>query len=846
MTVSPADAPLAVRDIHGHVATTATSTLAFWVLPDVDWVGMDARSRAAHRAQWADAFAALAGRRIWLYGDHLRFPAAAYANEMRAAGEGALPAFGDAVERATWLMETLDAGVPGSIPGVSRPVTVLAVRVAERATAREHIEKIMSDEPIEGRLGDLERDRLAYREVASIVERIGAGRHTTDRDAGLERPRPMEEEELWWLITARRAAGHVAEVGGPDIAVTATRGEVGVVPVTAAGADGWPTVRYVHTMRVRLFKDRPDTAPPWLASILDSDVRPSFTAMFDLVPGGEGRAGVAEVRAAQLAANLDHMEEHGARTDATTESAAATSVSIADELADPDPVVATRACGLVLVHVSGDSPQSCREAARQVRAELTRGDATSDRGPGLVLTSPPAQWAEYRSGVPGEVLGVTGTDRRGRPVGYVSEQPLSFLAASAPGASLHAGSPTGWPVGNIVGSLDMFMFDVFGGSASNRSNVIGVGGEQGSGKTSVLSLLADVTVKEGIRAMVLDPSGRMAGLAAMPQIRDVSRVLNVGRRTPGVLAPHTLVVDPDRAAFDTIEEYREALRDAAARRVSAALDIVRMVPTMLPDSVRDAAHEAAQSAIGKLGGEYGLHPSRIIDAIEAEGEAGARFAQSLRAYASMPDGQVFFGDPVAGDGGALLTVITVEGYETPPDAGVPRSEWTTRQLQSAVVTYAATLMAGRLLWADRDRKLILLDEQSSQVGSGGDAYARFLTRAATDSRKFAGAVVLAMHTAETLASINPGFVSLMGAHIQMRTERSNAAGFLSALRVRAGVGWEEHIEGLDTGVAVIRGWDDRVRTVPIDRSWWTPELVATTENTPVTARPGVAAAVGRW
>lgn len=848
---TPAAPGLGITDFHGNVASTNRDTIAFWRLPEVDWEGMTVAERDNHREQWAQVLANLSGAngaRVWLYGDHVRLPVSRWAEAETANAPAPLPGHADAVARAAAWMDTLDSGVDGSIPGVSKPITVIGVRVSGRPTTRQNLPWLLSDEAAPDRLGTVEAARRRYREVAAYLAGLGAGRPTTDRGEDDEHPQPLTETELWWLLTARRAAGHVIDADAGDVEVTATRGEPGTVPVTAAtDSDGWPVTRHVHTMRVSVFKDRPDVAPPWLPAVLDSDARPTFTAMFDLVPGSDTRADDAEEHATRLRLNAEHAREHGARLDASTDSALATAETIADELADPNPVVSTRARGVVLVHVSGDSPQTCREAARRVRSDLAKGGPGSTAGPGLQLTSPPAQWAEYWAGVPGEVPGVDPLDKnRALPVGYVSEQPLAFLAASAPGCSMHAGGSQGWPVGNILGSHDAFLFDLFGGARANRSNVIGVSGEQGSGKTTFAAAQAYLATLAGVRTMVSDPSGGLAALASVPEIAARSRVLAIGRRTPGVLAPHTLVLDPERAAFDTDEEWQEALDDAAARRMAAAFDIVRMVPTMLPAQVRDEAHEAAQAAIGRVGGAYGLHPMRIIDAIEAEGEAGVRFARALRAYASMPDGQVFFGDPHLADSGHTLTVLTVEGFEAPPPAGTPESEWTTAQLQSRVVSYASTLMAGRLLWADRRPKLIVHDEQTSQVGEGGSAHARHLSRAATDSRKFAGAMIVIMHTAETLTRIDPGFVSLLGAHFAFRTAEANAAGFLPALRVREGTGWAERIERLDTGVAVARSWDDRVREVVVDRSWWPDTLVRALDSTPVQAREGITAAVGVW
>ena len=864
--VAPSPPRLAVQTIRHNIAITRRETLAFWLLSEVDYDGFSGRERNEHQGEWAQRLAELGDNaaRLYLYGGHEWFPRDGYVRAMQANYPDALAGFEEDLEDAASYMANFVRPTGGRYrarAGSSKPYVVAAVPVADWAIKPEHVSHVLAEDNAPDRLGRVEQVRERYRTIGAILGSLGAT--------------PLDEAGLELLIASRRAAGHVvtmddittppAPAGGQpvDLADTDLEGWERIVvshwpddDATTAHVrvdrDGDRTDRYVRTLRATHWRPRESTiVPPWIPAVLNHPSAPDVTVCLDLVAGDDLAKGQT-ARAWQVEQNVLHKMEHSENATPTDKEAAATAETIVDELSSADARRANRGVGVVLVHVSGETPSEALEAARAVQSAMSDGGGTSASGPGMTLKAVGEQWSEYWGAIPGHV---PAGDFRGIPVGEVTQQSCDFIATSVPDASLHAGDPIGVPIGNIGGTNESMLFDLLGGSSSNRSNVVGCIGDQGSGKTSLGSLLVRAAVRSGMRTVVADPSGGMAKLAAMPSIKDVSTVLKVGSTTPGILAPHYLIAEPRRDLYDTPEEYDDAVREAEAARVDAAIGMVTMIPKLLDPGTEAAGARAARNGIGKLGGAYGTHPQRIIDAIEAEGGAGVEVAAALREYARLPEGRVFFEAPdealYAENDGTLLTVITTEGIEPPPSSDKPLSDWTPAQLRSRPVQYLVTLLGARNIWLDREPKAYFADELTGAIGLGNEQYTRFLNRVATDSRKFAALVFLMMHTSQTWDRIDSGFLSLLGAAFVGRTEEQNAIGSLPALRVKAGLGWEEAVQQLRTGEFIVRTFGDAerkgaVRQVIVDQQWWPQELIDATSNTPVTPRERVRAGVGHW
>jgi len=73
--------------------------------------------------------------------------------------------------------------------------------------------------------------------------------------------------------------------------------------------------------------------------------------------------------------------------------------------------------------------------------------------------------------------------------------------------------------------------------------------EPGGGKSTLLGALGYLAARRGVQVTLLDPSGPLARLCAMPELRPFSRVLNLTGSEQGTLAPYALIPTPLRVHF---------------------------------------------------------------------------------------------------------------------------------------------------------------------------------------------------------------------------------------------------------------------------------------------------------
>src|SRR4030095_5833829 len=73
--------------------------------------------------------------------------------------------------------------------------------------------------------------------------------------------------------------------------------------------------------------------------------------------------------------------------------------------------------------------------------------------------------------------------------------------------------------------------------------------EPGGGKSTLLGALGYLAARRGVQVTLLDPSGSLARLCAMPELRPFSRVLNLTGSEQGTLAPYALTPKPVRSEF---------------------------------------------------------------------------------------------------------------------------------------------------------------------------------------------------------------------------------------------------------------------------------------------------------
>ncbi len=147
-----------------------------------------------------------------------------------------------------------------------------------------------------------------------------------------------------------------------------------------------------------------------------------------------------------------------------------------------------------------------------------------------------------REFIPGEPLANTG---------YLRRMPVKLLAAALPQAASTVGDRRGDLIGRTAGTCrrPVFLDLHFPMEVRERSGLAVFVAEPGGGKSTLLGALGYLAARRGVQVTLLDPSGPLARLCAMPELRPYSRVLNLTGSEQGTLAPYALIPTPQRGAL---------------------------------------------------------------------------------------------------------------------------------------------------------------------------------------------------------------------------------------------------------------------------------------------------------
>ncbi len=119
----------------------------------------------------------------------------------------------------------------------------------------------------------------------------------------------------------------------------------------------------------------------------------------------------------------------------------------------------------------------------------------------------------------------------------------------------------------------------YGMEKLQQSGFFTITAEPGAGKSVLTGALAFNAARRGEPTIILDPSGPLARLATMPELKGSSRVLDLTASEPGTLSPYQLVPEPrpKTTSFEdgTPNELEYPAGGAAGRRGAAAADVRR-------------------------------------------------------------------------------------------------------------------------------------------------------------------------------------------------------------------------------------------------------------------------------
>ena len=774
-------ARLALRNIEDNLCFTDREAWAWFVLPTQPWAFRSDTQREQLLYGGGDALSWLAGHRLHLRVTTSPYPAAQWARQLdRRTPSPLRPAAG-----ASWADHLVSMQEHLRHQTMAEKVVFLGVRLSYRAPTHRLAAAIWRHP------GNVEHARLLSH-VERVAETVGL--------PGLE-GRAASSEEMEWLL--RRSVG----VGLPapsslsptasatwdvdDLHTFTDEVDHAVAPlgrtvhVTGRGP-GSPVERHVAVLSVGRLEEIDALDPghdPWLAHTDRLPFPVEWSAQFDVLTGGEARQAIQRkllvVRDMQR-----HYREHDLDEPLSLDRQATQARQVEDQMSRGVDVAAARVHGWFRLAVSARTEDECLERVRKVKA--------SYRGRRVSIEHPKGQYGLMREFIPGEPVSTSAYRRR---------LPVLYLTAGVPMASSQVGDRRGPYVGYTSGSSRRaVMFDThYATEVKETSGLVPVVGGLGAGKSVLLGQVTYEAVRRGIPSVVLDPSGPLARLTEMPELRGVAEHLDLTTAASGTLNPFAVVARPVRDTFTSEAAYAEAEMLAAQDRKLLALDVVRMLLPPSLDAI-PATSLVISDAVRATRGEPTASLWDVVGHLEhLEEPHGRVVANYLRDMAELPLSRLLFPsvDQAQDRLDATLTVLTMPGLVLPPRS-VSRDHWSTSEQLAVPLLHLASWYATRAIYGRsmESRKLVALDE-THFLGDWSAGRALF-TRLGRDSRKWNTCVLAAsQNPSDVLGMDVANFMS--AAFVGRIEDEDSARDGLRMLRVPTGVGYERALASLSAG-----------------------------------------------
>ncbi|MCO1596749.1 ATP-binding protein [Micromonospora sp. RHAY321] len=811
---------LAITEIAGHLTFTPNTVTAWYWLPEVRWAFRPDAEREALLSAISEQYAGLAGFRLHLRRTTRPFPADEWARTIDAHTPAPLP---DVPGTAGWADHLVAAQRHLMAVNHAEGQTYLGVTFARRSLGDSLTERLLRTF---GRgTAEGERRKLG-RTVEQFDEVLGA--------FGM-RGRRVTAQELEWLLY--RSVALCMAPPGRLSPVTDGRWERGDLLAMTEQVERYRTPygstvklvnrmtgeeRHVAVLAVGRMEplEIPERHEPWLHFHERLPWPMEISTRVDILGSGDSFRNLEHRLRMIRSQQLDYAE-HGIDAPPELERLAKRALVIGDEMTTGLPVDSARAHGWHRIAVGGRTREECLERARRLIQLYSRELRIS-------LQHPKNQDWLAREFIPGEPIANTG---------YVRRMPVPLLAAALPQAASNVGDRRGDLIGRTAGTCrrPVFLDLHFPMEVRERSGLAVFVAEPGGGKSTLLGALGYLAARRGVQVTLLDPSGPLARLCAMPELRPYSRVLNLTGSEHGTLAPYSLIPTPLRSEFGAgaagDREFEIAVSNARAERRMLVQDICMM---LVPPQVAREASTATlfRHAVRQVPAE---ETSTLDDVVSCLGrlddDAGKELANLLLDTAEMPLAMLFFGRPPEGLLGAdaALTVITMAGLRL-PDLKIEREYWSAEEALALPMLHTAHRLAVRRCYGGSmsSRKLVGLDE--AHFMEGWRSGRSFLVRLARDSRKW--------NLAALVASQNPR--DILGLDVQnlvstvfvgrIAEDAEIASEALRLLRVPVNDGYEATLASLsaaDTSSAarlgfrefVMRDVDGRVQKVRVDVSY---------------------------
>ncbi|MEU6074970.1 ATP-binding protein [Micromonospora sp. NPDC047074] len=811
---------LAVTEIAGHLTFTPNTVTAWYWLPEVRWAFRPDAEREALLSAISEQYAGLAGFRLHLRRTTRPFPADEWARTIDAHTAAPLP---DVPGTAGWGDHLVAAQRHLLSVNHAEGQTYLGVTFARRSLGDSLTERLLRTF---GRgVAEGERRKLG-RTVEQFDEVLGA--------FGM-RGRRVTAQELEWLLY--RSVALCMAPPGQLSPLTDGRWERGDLLALTEQVERYrspygSTVKLVNRMtgeerHVAVLAvgrmeplEIPERHEPWLHFHERLPWPMELSTRVDILGSGDSFRNLEHRLRMIRSQQLDYAE-HGIDAPPELERLAKRALVIGDEMTTGLPVDSARAHGWHRIAVGGRNREECLERARRLIQLYSRELRIS-------LQHPKNQDWLAREFIPGEPIANTG---------YVRRMPVNLLAAALPQAASTVGDRRGDLIGRTAGTCrrPVFLDLHFPMEVRERSGLAVFVAEPGGGKSTLLGALGYLAARRGVQVTLLDPSGPLARLCAMPELRPYSRVLNLTGSEHGTLAPYSLIPTPLRSEFGSgaagDREFEIAVSNARAERRMLVQDICMM---LVPPQVAREASTATlfRHAVRQVPAEETSTLDDVVACLsQLDDDAGRELANLLLDTAEMPLAMLFFGRPPEGLLGAdaALTVITMAGLRL-PDLKIEREYWSAEEALALPMLHTAHRLAVRRCYGGSmsSRKLVGLDE--AHFMEGWRSGRSFLVRLARDSRKW--------NLAALVASQNPR--DILGLDVQnlvstvfvgrIAEDAEIASEALRLLRVPVDDGYEATLASLSTADAtsatrlgfrefVMRDVDGRVQKVRVDVSY---------------------------
>ncbi|TDC82327.1 hypothetical protein E1193_12150 [Micromonospora sp. KC606] len=825
---------LAITEIAGHLTFTPNTVTAWYWLPEVRWAFRPDAEREALLSAISEQYAGLAGFRLHLRRTTRPFPADEWARTIDAHTTSPLP---DVPGTAGWADHLVAAQRHLMSVNHAEGQTYLGVTFARRSLGDSLTERLLR---VLGRgTADGERRKLG-RTVEQFDEVLGA--------FGM-RGRRVTAQELEWLLY--RSVALCMAPPGTLSPITNGRWERGDLLALTEQVERYRTPygstlklvnrmtgeeRHVAVLAVGRMEplEIPERHEPWLHFHERLPWPMEISTRVDILGPNDSFRNLEHRLRMIRSQQLDYAE-HGIDAPPELERLAKRALVIGDEMTTGLPVDSARAHGWHRIAVGGRSREECLERARRLIQLYSRELRVS-------LQHPKNQDWLAREFIPGEPIANTG---------YVRRMPVNLLAAALPQAASTVGDRRGDLIGRTAGTCrrPVFLDLHFPMEVRERSGLAVFVAEPGGGKSTLLGALGYLAVRRGVQVTLLDPSGPLARLCAMPELRPYSRVLNLTGSEPGTLAPYSLIPTPLRSEFGSgaagDREFEIAISNARAERRMLVQDICMM---LVPPQVAREASTATlfRHAVRQVPAEETSTLDDVVACLQGtDDDAGRELANLLLDTAEMPLAMLFFGRPPEGLLGAdaALTVITMAGLRL-PDLKIEREYWSAEEALALPMLHTAHRLAVRRCYGGSmsSRKLVGLDE--AHFMEGWRSGRSFLVRLARDSRKWNLAALVASQNPKDILGLDvQNLVStVFVGRIAEDTEIASEA--LRLLRVPVDDGYEATLASLSAVDAasaarlgfrefVMRDVDGRVQKIRVDVSY-VDGLLEHLDTTPAT------------